>query len=81
MLYPDVVTRGEFDNSYETIREIWRKCDEHTLKLTSIHYNTNLNLGSSGKIYTSGGFTTFRTNSVFQWSVLFFVCCLICLFL
>ena len=114
-MYPDVVTRGEFDNSYETIREIWRKCDEHTLKLTSIHYNSNLNPGSSGKIYTcqaqyyiytadasytmnlnyrsddkgkgiygfhltagttpvliSGGFTTFRTNSVLQWSVLFF---------
>lgn len=65
MLYPDVVTRGEFDNSYETIREIWRKCDEHTLKLTSIHYNSNLNLGSSG------------INGVYC----FFVCCLICLFL
>lgn len=42
-MYPDVVTREEFDNSYESIRQIWNQCDEHTIKLNSIHFNNNKN--------------------------------------
>ncbi len=42
-MYPDVVTREEFDKSYEPIRQIWKKCDEHTTKMTSIHINNNQN--------------------------------------
>ena len=42
-MYPDVVTREEFDNSYESIRQIWNQCDEHTTKLNSIHFNNNKN--------------------------------------
>lgn len=112
-MYPDVVTREEFDNSYESIRQIWNQCDEHTTKLNSIHFNNNKNKSehiftcqAQYYIYTpedsytlnltyrsddqgkgiygfhlapgttpvliSGGFTTFRTNSVFQWIVLVF---------
>ncbi len=42
-MYPDVVTREEFDASYESIRQIWKKCDEHTIKMTSMNINDNQN--------------------------------------
>lgn len=38
-LYPGMLTRDEFDASYETIRQIWEKCDEYTLKLSAIKTN------------------------------------------
>lgn len=113
LMYPDVVTREEFDKSYEPIRQIWKKCDEHTIKMTSININKNknksqviftcqaqyyvytpedsytinltyrsddkgdgvygFNLTAGTKpILESGGFTTFKANSVFQWGMLAF---------
>lgn len=119
-MYPDVVTREEFDKSYEPIRQTWKKCDEHTIKMTSININNNQNnseiirtyraqyyVYTSEDSYTinltyrsdnkgeglyafnltpgtipvliSGGFTTFKANSAFQW-VLLMVCILSYLF-
>lgn len=45
-MYPGVVTREEFDASYESVRQIWNKSDDYTMKLTSI--NTNKNYNQSG---------------------------------
>ena len=45
-LYPGVVTREQFDESYEGIRKIWEKSDSHTKKLNSI--NTQKNYNNSG---------------------------------
>ena len=42
-MYPDAVTREEFDASYETIRTIWEKSDDYTMKLCSINTNKNFN--------------------------------------
>ncbi len=64
-LYPDVVTREEFDESYEAIRDIWEKTDSYTKKLNSI--NTQKTINNSGKslvceaqyyIYTEDKFYT-----------------------
>ena len=46
-MYPGIVTREEFDESYETVRRLWERSDEHTAKLRSI--NTKKNLNQSGK--------------------------------
>lgn len=45
-MYPDVVTREEFDESYEAVRKLWEKSDEYTTKLNSI--NTRKNYTQSG---------------------------------
>lgn len=45
-LYPDVVTREEFDEAYKSIRKIWKKSDSYTMKLNSI--NTQKNYSNSG---------------------------------
>lgn len=45
-LHPGIVTREEFDESYEAIRKIWQKSYTHTKKLNAI--NTQKTLGSSG---------------------------------
>ena len=45
-MYPGIVTREEFDESYETIRRLWERSDGHTAKLRSI--NTKKNLNQSG---------------------------------
>ena len=45
-MYPDVVTREEFDESYEAVRELWETSDEYTIKLKSI--NTKKNFNPSG---------------------------------
>ncbi len=44
-MYPGVITREEFDKSYEAIRLLWNKSDEHTIRLNSI--NTQKSLGNS----------------------------------
>lgn len=49
-MYPDVVTREEFDASYDTIRQIWEKSEKYTIKLNAI--NTNKNVNNSGGITT-----------------------------
>ncbi|MEZ3462127.1 MAG: hypothetical protein K1W23_08220 [Lachnospiraceae bacterium] len=40
-MYPGVVSREEFDDSYETIQSLWERSDEHTTKLRSISTNKN----------------------------------------
>ncbi|MDE6622097.1 MAG: hypothetical protein K2K74_16740 [Lachnospiraceae bacterium] len=45
-MYPDVVTREEFDESYESVRQIWEQSDNYTTKLKSI--NTKKNINKSG---------------------------------
>jgi hypothetical protein len=45
-MYPGVITREEFDESYEAIQLLWEKSEEHTIKLNSI--NTKKNLDASG---------------------------------
>lgn len=45
-LHPGIVTREEFDESYETIRKIWEKSYIHTKKLNAI--NTQKSLGNTG---------------------------------
>lgn len=45
-MYPGVITREKFDESYEDIRKLWKKSDSHTTKLNAI--NTKKTLGSSG---------------------------------
>lgn len=112
-MYPDVVTREEFDESYEAVRKLWEKSDEYTTKLNSINtrknytqsgdfricqaqyyvytqaqdytitftyrsddtgdgvYQFNLNVGAE-PVLISGGFTTARENSAFQWGLLVF---------
>lgn len=45
-MYPGVVTREEFDASYESVRQLWKKSDEYTMKLRAI--NTNKNYNQSG---------------------------------
>lgn len=45
-MYPGVVTREQFDESYETVRQLWKKTDDHTTKLKAI--NTNKNFNQSG---------------------------------
>lgn len=66
-LYPDVVTREEFDQSYESIRKIWKKSYSHTKKLNAI--NTKKTFGSSGNssiceaqyyVYMKDNFYTFN---------------------
>lgn len=47
-MYPGVVTREEFDESYEAVRKLWEKSDEYTTKLNSI--NTRKNFTQSGDI-------------------------------
>ena len=46
LMYPGVVTREEFDESYEEVRKLWEKSDEYTTKLNSI--NTRKNFTQSG---------------------------------
>lgn len=47
-MYPDTVTREEFDEGYETIRQFWEASDDYTFKLVSINTKRNLsNAGSS----------------------------------
>lgn len=45
-MYPGVVTREEFDKSYEAVRELWETSDEYTIKLKSM--NTKKNFNQSG---------------------------------
>lgn len=45
-LHPGIVTREEFDESYETIRKIWEKSYTHTKKLNAI--NTQKTMGNTG---------------------------------
>ena len=45
-MYPDAVTREEFDALYEGISERWEKSDSYTFKLNSI--NTNKSINNSG---------------------------------
>lgn len=45
-LYPGIVTREEFDESYEAIRKIWEKSYTHTKKLNAI--NTKKTMGNTG---------------------------------
>lgn len=45
-MYPGIVTREEFDESYETVRRLWERSDGHTAKLRSI--NTKKNFNQSG---------------------------------
>ena len=49
-MYPGVVTREEFDESYEAVHQLWEKSDEHTTKLNSI--NTQKNFNKSGDSLT-----------------------------
>ena len=42
-MYPDVVTREEFDESYEAVRQLWEESGEYTTKLNSINTRKNFN--------------------------------------
>ena len=45
-MYPGVVTREEFDESYESVRQLWEQSDDYTMKRKSI--NTKKNFNKSG---------------------------------
>ena len=36
-MYPDTVTREEFDEGYETIRQFWEASDDYTFKIGRAH--------------------------------------------
>lgn len=46
-MYPNVVTREEFDEGYEEIRQLWEAADSYTIKLASI--STKKNISTSGE--------------------------------
>ncbi|MDE7205998.1 MAG: hypothetical protein K2N90_02360 [Lachnospiraceae bacterium] len=62
-MYPDAVTREEFDASYETVREIWEKSDDYTLKLHSINTNKNINNSSVSTVCRAQYYVYTQDNS------------------
>lgn len=46
-LYPGVVTREEFDASYEEVRQLWEKSEDYSKRLMS--FNTKKNYNQSGQ--------------------------------
>ncbi len=68
-MYPNAVTREEFDEAYEKIHKFWQKSDSHTKKLNAI--NTKKTLNKSGNsviceaqyyVYTQDNFYTIYLN-------------------
>lgn len=49
-MYPGVVTREEFDASYQSVRQLWKKSDAYTMKLRAINTNKNYNQSGSSLV-------------------------------
>lgn len=49
-MYPDAVTREEFDEAYEKIHQLWQKSDSHTIKLNAINMRKTLSNSGDSQI-------------------------------
>ncbi len=50
LIYPDIITREEFDAVYEDIRQTWIKSTDYTTKLNTISVNKNFSSSGSSLI-------------------------------